>query len=138
MMWVDGSGQVHYEQTPAPVLPAVEDDNLVVYAKARRDSLLADGSLDVPDIGVPIRTDATTRARLADYMARVQRSPGGYVVQAWTTDGGDVSLDSGQILAASDAVMDRWNDVYLAYSLVKKGIADGSITTTDQVDQILV
>lgn len=129
-----------------PVVPATEA--LWLYANRRRREISegVDGTagrlipVTLPGIGeISVPIDATTRAALGD--AAFQTTlPGGeaYRIEAWLCPNGQfVALDAEAIMALATPVAAAFQSLFKAQARAAAGIADGTVTTREQVEAIL-
>lgn len=83
--------------------------------------------------GVPVATDDRSKTMIMGARIKADADEG-YSVGWKGADGSFVTLAAPQIIAISDAVLAHVDACFLAEAAVAAAIADGDITTTQQVD----
>lgn len=83
--------------------------------------------------GVTVATDDRSKTMIMGARIKADVDPG-YVVGWKGADGGFVELSAPQIIAISDAVLAHVDACFAAEAAVSAAIADGAVTTTQQVD----
>ena len=83
--------------------------------------------------GMPIKTDDRSQAKITGVYAAAQAMP--TVTTTWhAADGTTHPLDATQIIAMNEELLIHIDDCFAISADVLEGIADGSITTRDQID----
>lgn len=117
-------------ERPVPGASAAE---LYAYAKARRQTIVESRTISVGPYRVG--TDETTRANLAAAMLKVTRTNNAYQISDWRVgDNQYLTLTSDQITTIADAVEAEFQRWFTVNKGIDASIADGSVTTYEQVD----
>lgn len=117
---------------PGPPAPVEPDETLANYA-ARRRWELETGGIDFG--GARVLTDRVSQGLVDRAVALVGASPG--KPTRFKSTAGFISLADDQIRALGLAVGEHVRTLFNREGAVEDGIADGSITTREQVDAIL-
>lgn len=122
----------------APKAPSAAD--LVAYLKARRAAIVDTKLIPVTDVdGVArqIPIEIQTRTALTAGRVKVGEDPD-YTIKSWTYPTGEVKpIGKIDIIAFGDAVEEAFQHMFDQQAICLAGIAGGSVTTTDQIEQTL-
>ena len=140
----DAAGNQTNEALQAVIAPYGMFVDLVSYTAAKRYETEQGGIM--LSSGMPIRTDDRSQAKISGVMLAAKyppvpvKAPPGGSGPAFTTkwhavDGNVYPLDTPAIVAMSGELQLHIDQCFEAASAVLAGIADGTITTREQVDQ---
>ncbi|MFD2677988.1 DUF4376 domain-containing protein [Camelimonas lactis] len=124
--WVYEGGEL--SEPPPPPPPSQAD--LAAYAADKRWQAETGG---ITVAGVPVATDDRSKTMIMG--ARIKADADSSYTVGWKgADGSFVSLTAPQIIAISDAVLAHVDACFAAEAAVAAAITDGTVTTTQQVD----